>query len=567
VPQLLVRQVGYAATLIVNGMWRSVCAAPPAPPHTCKTGSPKVVYRSFGFAADISVLWGVPMFTVKFALAILVLLLACTPSHATLIQAATCRQPDVAAAARSARAGDTVAIPACSQTNWTTTLNVNKCISIQGAGQTNTTLGDNVAKNGTDTSTLITYNVRCPSITFTIHDFTIVGVAGDPNIFNRGHIRIGGSGQGFRVYNITGSSMQTAFSTVDWVGPGLFDHNLFPNCGGAHGEINMKTSGWGGASNGNGSWSDSSPMPGSANQIYIEDNSWNCSGAAPSQVYDGSAGARWVFRFNTVTGGNGVNHGTDTSQAERGARFIEIYQNTWNFPSSQSPDFMHWYRSGTGMVWGNKVVSPGGINSVVKGLNCRDGTNCGSGYAPWGFCNGKSPYDQNSTSTGYRCVDQPGSGTSNAMTVRGGTPTPVAWVGNILDPIYQWLNKINGGSNEAGSYGQLSTNVALNRDVYRGTILFDGTTGVGVGILAKRPATCTPFVAYWATDQGFWNNETPSVAAGQLYKCTARNTWTLWYVPYTYPHPLQQLPTGGRPAITQTRKPAPKSAGLQVSSR
>ncbi len=112
--------------------------------------------------------------------------------------------------------------------------------------------------------------------------------------------------------------------------------------------------------------------------------------------------------------------------------------------------------------------------------------------------------------------------------------------GNILDPVYQWLNTINGGLDEVGNFGQLSTNVALNRDVYRGTSSFNGTTGVGVGTLANRPVTCTPFVAYWATDQGFWNNKTPGVAAGQLYKCTATNTWTLWYVPYTYPNPLQQ---------------------------
>ena len=41
--------------------------------------------------------------------------------------------------------GDTVIIPACSQTNWTATV-VSKCINIQGAGQRSTTLGDNMPK-------------------------------------------------------------------------------------------------------------------------------------------------------------------------------------------------------------------------------------------------------------------------------------------------------------------------------------------------------------------------------------------------------------------------------------
>jgi hypothetical protein len=26
--------------------------------------------------------------------------------------------------------------------------------------------------------------------------------------------------------------------------------------------------------------------------------------------------------------------------------------------------------------------------------------------------------------------------------------------------------------------------------------------------------------------------------SGALYKCTATNTWTSYYTPYTYPHPL-----------------------------
>jgi len=45
-------------------------------------------------------------------------------------------------------------------------------------------------------------------------------------------------------------------------------------------------------------------------------------------------------------------------------------------------------------------------------------------------------------------------------------------------------------------------------------------------------------VGYWATDQGSWN-QSGSGGQGVLYKCTATNTWTLYYTPYTYPHPLQ----------------------------
>jgi hypothetical protein len=53
---------------------------------------------------------------------------------------------------------------------------------------------------------------------------------------------------------------------------------------------------------------------------------------------------------------------------------------------------------------------------------------------------------------------------------------------------------------------------------------FDGSTGVGVGPYSSIPGTCTPYVAYWASDRNI------------LYRCTATNTWTNYYRPYIYPH-------------------------------
>jgi hypothetical protein len=72
----------------------------------------------------------------------------------------------------------------------------------------------------------------------------------------------------------------------------------------------------------------------------------------------------------------------------------------------------------------------------------------------------------------------------------------------------------------------------------------DGTVGVGAGSLASRPATCTVGVGYWATDQsitdltGMVGPDPATPIAGTLYKCTTTNTWTAYYTPLTYPHPL-----------------------------
>jgi hypothetical protein len=100
--------------------------------------------------------------------------------------------------------------------------------------------------------------------------------------------------------------------------------------------------------------------------------------------------------------------------------------------------------------------------------------------------------------------------------------------------------------------------VVANRDYYPSasgvqtspTSPFNGSSGTGWGTLANRPTTCTPGVAYFATDQGSWNTSTSNPygvqqngANGVLYKCTAPNTWTLYYTPYIYPHPLQRPST------------------------
>jgi hypothetical protein len=95
--------------------------------------------------------------------------------------------------------------------------------------------------------------------------------------------------------------------------------------------------------------------------------------------------------------------------------------------------------------------------------------------------------------------------------------------------------------------------IKANRDYYDGTggiqtsatSPFNGTSGVGWGTKANRPTTCTTGVAYWATDEGEWasgtdvNSVDHAGADGNLYICTATNTWSASaaYTPYTYPHP------------------------------
>jgi hypothetical protein len=151
----------------------------------------------------------------------------------------------------------------------------------------------------------------------------------------------------------------------------------------------------------------------------------------------------------------------------------------------------------------------------------------------------------------FQCIDQ--SSRNGGSLMSGATPAPTNTTGLVyqtLDPVYEAADTNNNGvalrlTNPvvSGTARQIA-----NRDFYSEvsqsaqtspTSPFNGTVGTGYGTLANRPITCTPSVGYWATDQGSWNTS-GSGGQGQLFVCTATNTWTLYFTPYAYPHPLIQ---------------------------
>ncbi len=144
------------------------------------------------------------------------------------------------------------------------------------------------------------------------------------------------------------------------------------------------------------------------------------------------------------------------------------------------------------------------------------------------------------------CADQAGRGAGNY--VSGATPTAASALSQALDPIYEWDDSASPLYH--GNVGSDTLRTIANRDWYTdgsngtphvqtsATSPFNGTSGVGFGTLADRPASCTPYVGYFATDQGSWNTSGNSFGQGELFVCTAVNTWSLHYTPYAYPHPL-----------------------------
>ena len=435
--------------------------------------------------------WSGTMIRTLFALATLcILLIYAPPTQAATYAAADCSRNEVGNKVVLATDGDTVTIPPgdCSgATAWTTKLSITKGIKLLGAGQGVTIIGDNVPK-GPCTATvhdpLVAWTVNSPN-TFEMSGMTIVGVMTDPNKCLPGHISLNGTATSFRVHHITFNPLQsTGVHVTGGQLYGLIDH--LNTTGYDQIMVSVRHTNWGGSNYGDGSWA--APLVwGGANVIFIEDNTATDTSTLQHGFVDCYAGGRYVSRHNQLTNYDvGGSHGTETTGRIRGCRQIEAYENdaTWTFTGV---DRGQQTRGGTSVVYNNRITVAGtGITAMVKALNLRDDVTRVF-PPPWDHCDGNSQYDQNATNdsdtdgishAGYRCVDQPGAGTSNDL---GGTSTPpTGWVGNILDPFYVWGNTLH--SNTLGTTVPNNTvqgikptgysHVVSGRDYYN-----DGPTG------------------------------------------------------------------------------------------
>ncbi len=331
---------------------------------------------------------------------------------------------------------------------------------------------------------------------------------------------------------------------------GVIDHNFFDGTGG-WGGVSIHQPNTSGA--GDEQWAQADQF-GTANFVYVEDSQFNNSGIGDSQD-----GARFVYRYNTMlstqsTGPQMAQHGLDASNG-RSTRASEIYLNSIvsSFSGGQDqPTFSN--NGGTMLFWGNTVTQyRSGID--VDYTRKNNGTyNYGTPPSNWGNCSATTGngWDQNASApSGYACMDQPGRGQGDLATgwlpavcnsTLGCSTFNGQWLRQALSPIYVWGNAFTTASSHSGT---LINNIAAaplvtdNKDYYQqfGTGAepgsFDGTAGIGQGLLSARSSTCaagpggnTPGVGYWATDTNV------------LYVCNPTDTWTAYYAPYTYPHPL-----------------------------
>jgi hypothetical protein len=270
-------------------------------------------------------------------------------------------------------------------------------------------------------------------------------------------------------------------------------------------------------------WAQQTPLGDSTAIVYIEDNHFQNTSANINNA-DANYGGRYVYRFNNTTSGRQTVEVHSVQGDNRASQRWEIYKNSGSNGTGFSGTAF--IRGGSGVAFGNRLTGSWSFNILMDNVR-SEGSVTGAGR-----CNGTSAWDQNAVS-GYRCRDQIGSAYDTTLWDHN-PPGPYS---QAFRPAYFWDN-LSGSAQFAIDNSGLSTWLAGNRDWYTTDTTFTGTTGVGEGTLANRPSTCTTGVAYWATDQGEWNSRKAG-PDGRLYRCTASNTWTLYYTPYPYPHPWQ----------------------------
>lgn len=376
-----------------------------------------------------------------FAVLLMISPMAAWPAQVT---AASCSGADVGAAVASAQPGDEVLIPAGTCT-WTRTLDIDRPLTLRGAGEAMTVLRDDVPKGAGAGDNLIFVSALSE---VRITGFTVEGVAVDALNNNYGYLQFGQAIRNFRVDHLTFTNPQMPAISFPSGGTGVIDHCTFQM--GSESAIDVQHTDWDGGAYGDSSWASPSTL-GTSEAIFVED----CMLTSDYIAMQSTAGARLVLRYSVIN--EGALYLAGNNGRFRGTRQVEIYENQFSRTVQSLPTVI--LGGGTGIIANNTLTRVGLTPQWVRLEMLRAQMN----IAPFGRCNGAGAFDENAIG-GYACLDQVGRGSGNLIS--GDTPLPQGWPAQGLEPLYVW------GNSDAGIptvYSAHPAVIAFNRDWIEGT--------------------------------------------------------------------------------------------------
>ena len=412
------------------------------------------------------------------------------PPPPQLRVAKSCFFDDVQEAIRNAKAGDTVVVPAGSAT-WNSNLVINKGIILKGMGVDKTVITCNYDGTGESMNSggyFISYEPGSPAED---QPFRLTGFTFNLNSkSNTGGLLLKNKSNYYQT--------KVRIDHTKWVGVnakraiwwiygyfwGVGDNNYFDTPG------NFRFYGLDSTT-----WANETFNYGTANNFYLEDNYFRLTN--DDYFYLEGAG-RLALRYNTIycdvrTGGYYPVvdvHGNQAS-AWSGAMGFEGYGN--QIYASYSMRVIDG-RAGRILFYNNSITQSSGYSSIAMREEEYDSNNPPA-QAPDGQPQHVSDsYVFNNYRNGtLLTLDFPYTGSQLYYSAEGcNVPT---------EGIHYWKHNSS----------------------------FDGTSGVGVGLLSKRPSSASKDgVAWWATD------------VNNLYRWK-NGKWELYYTPFAYPHPIRAI--------------------------
>lgn len=418
----------------------------------------------------------------------------------------------VASCVTQADAGDTITVSAGDGSEtWASTLSITKGINLIGPGSGSLTI-----TSSSEPAISYSPTIGADDNPFRLSGFTFK--AGSTNTLLRfGNINNAPSAEGNN--KLTKNRVDNCVFTQDTVAAGTDLTNplvwLFPGTYGVfhNNTFNAHKYAFRATSNtyGNAGWTYWGWTPGTSDAVYVENNTFNYVYTGTSN--EGNVGTssqsphRWVFRYNTFT------------IVAKSFSFFDAHGNLGSQYSSVQ----------ISNLYGNKIVA-GTKSGWLHGIRGGQAFVFFNDWQTTGSAPTIKVQEEDADSNG------PGPAT-NAIT---GQPQ------HIYNSFF-WNNRKSTTGTLMSTYvaGTLSGVPAANVDYFNQTDwVSNGSAGVGCG--STLPGTCTANSSgFWLTNQSCsdltdYTGASPTTPiSGTLYKCTATNTWTAYYTPYTYPHPLR----------------------------